>query len=386
MTILFSDIRDFTSLCEEMTPGETFRFINSFLAALEPAVEAHGGYVDKYIGDAVMALFPGSADDAVAAGVGMLEALETFNGSRGREGRPRIRIGVGLNTGLVMLGIVGGGARLEGTVVSDAVNLASRLEGLTRTYGVPLLAGEQALYALSDAVAHPARYLDRIRVKGKRQPQSVHELYGADPHALRRAKAQTAPQFEQAVAWYHLKEIARAEPLLEACLAAAPEDAPARLYLERCSAFRADGRHEGTGELDGALEWRGEFELGIGIVDSQHRELLRHMNALAGRLRAGDGGGATGLLDFLGQYAVEHFGTEERLMAEHGYPFGAGHVVEHRNFVAFYERLRGEILSGELEQLFLVFRAQVFLLDWFATHSTGTDRHLTRWLRARGVR
>ena len=114
MTILFSDICGFTALCESMRPEETFSFINSFLEAMEPVVTAHGGYVDKYIGDAIMALFPDRADDAADAGVAMLGALERFNASRGRDDRHAIRVGVGLNTGVVMLGIVGGPDRLEG--------------------------------------------------------------------------------------------------------------------------------------------------------------------------------------------------------------------------------------------------------------------------------
>ena len=386
MTILFSDICGFTALCESMRPEETFSFINSFLEAMEPVVTAHGGYVDKYIGDAIMALFPDRADDAADAGVAMLGALERFNASRGRDDRPAIRVGVGLNTGVVMLGIVGGPDRLEGTVVSDAVNLASRVEGLTRKYGAPLLCGERTIYSLSEAGRHPARYLDRIRVKGKRQPQSVYELYGADAAATLAAKSETLPLFEQAVAWYHLRRIDRAEPLFRSCLERAPEDAPARFYLERCRAFREEGRFEGTGELQDALEWRPEFELGVEEIDAQHRGLVREMNALTGMLRGERGGSFGDVLDFLASYAVEHFGTEERLMEEHGYPLAGPHEVEHGNFVAAYGRLKEEILSGAHEPGFLLFRAQVFLLDWFVTHSTGTDRHLVRFLRERGVR
>ena len=385
MTILFSDICSFTTLCESMRPAETFGFINSFLEVMEPVVTAHGGFVDKYIGDAVMALFPERADDAADAGVAMLGALERFNESRGREGRPRIGVGVGLNTGVVMLGVVGGPGRLEGTVVSDAVNLASRVEGLTRKYGAPLLAGERTVYALAEADRHPARYLDRIRVKGKSQPQSVYELLGADSPAATAAKRASLADFEQAVAWYHLRRIDRAEPLFRVCLEREPGDAPARFYLERCRAFREEGRHEGTGELDEALEWRPEFDLGVAVVDEQHRGLVREMNVLTGILR-GERGGSTGdVLDFLAGYAVDHFGTEERLMEAHDYPLAASHRVEHGNFVAAYGRLREEILSGAHEPGFLLFRAQVFLLDWFVTHSTGTDRHLARFLRARGV-
>jgi hemerythrin len=381
LTILFCDIRGFTSLCETMSPRETFRFLNSFLGAMVPVVARHRGFVDKYIGDAVMALFPGGADDAVPAGVDMLRALDGFNASRGRPGRPRIRMGVGLNHGMVTLGTVGGTGRIEGTVVSDAVNLASCLEGLTKQYGAPLLVSEGVLYALDRAASRTVRFLDRIRVKGKRQPQSVYEIFDADPAPLREAKIRCAPLFEEAVASYHLREVALAEPLFRRCLEEAPEDAPARFYLERCLAFRETGRHDGTGELEGTLAWRDEFTLGAGEIDRQHRALVDAMNRVVPLLHAGDASALEQLLAFLEGYARDHFGTEEGLMSRSGYPFTAEHVREHQNFAGFLRRLAGDVAAGR-PRLHLVFQTQVFLLDWFANHSTGTDRHLVRWLRA----
>ena len=152
MTILFSDIRDFTSLSESMTPRENFRFINSYLKEMEPALFQSHGFIDKYIGDAIMAIFPTSADDALRAALAMLKRLRGFNATRRRSGAPAIRIGIGLNTGLAMAGAVGGLHRMETTVISDAVNLASRIESLTKTYGVPLLISEHVLY--TSRVAH----------------------------------------------------------------------------------------------------------------------------------------------------------------------------------------------------------------------------------------
>ena len=175
-----------------------------------------------------------------------------------------------------------------------------------------------------------------------------------------------------------------AEPLLRRCLEAAPEDAAAALYLRRCGEYLATGRHEGTGELDGTLPWREEFALGHAEVDRQHRALVDAMNRLTPLLHAGDASGVEETLGFLDAYVRDHFGTEEALMGRHGYPFAAEHVREHENFVAFMRRLAGEIAAGR-PRLHLVFRIQVFLLDWFANHSTGTDRHLARWLAAQGA-
>jgi hemerythrin len=151
MTILFSDIRGFASMSERMSPQQCFDFINAYLSFMEPVVLAHGGFIDKYIGDSVMALFPARGDDALRAALGMLAELDQFNAQRAilmtelpadhpeRRAASEVKIGIGLNSGLLMLGVIGGTNRMEVTVISDAVNLASRVETLTKTYQTPIL-------------------------------------------------------------------------------------------------------------------------------------------------------------------------------------------------------------------------------------------------------
>ena len=134
MTVLFSDIRDFTLLSEKMTPEENFKFTNSYLSRMEPSIRAYHGFVDKFIGDAIMALFPTNAQDAVQAAVDMLQALFEYNQDRSKVHYDPIRVGIGINTGALMLGTVGGQSRMDGTVISDAVNLASRIESMTGVY------------------------------------------------------------------------------------------------------------------------------------------------------------------------------------------------------------------------------------------------------------
>ncbi|MEM7018537.1 MAG: adenylate/guanylate cyclase domain-containing protein, partial [Pseudomonadota bacterium] len=177
MTILFSDIRGFTSLSETMTPDENFRFINSYLSRMEPVIAGHSGFIDKYIGDAIMALFPTSADEAVRGSIDMLHSLSDYNEGRERAGYPLIKIGIGLNTGPLMLGTVGGKNRMDGTVISDAVNLASRVEGLTKTYGTALLITEWTYQRLYDVSQYQTRVIDRVRVKGKTEPVTVYEIF-----------------------------------------------------------------------------------------------------------------------------------------------------------------------------------------------------------------
>ena len=180
MSVLFSDIRNFTSMSEKMNPEHNFKFINSYLSRMEPIITQYQGFIDKYIGDAIMALFSGSADDAVKAGIAMLEQLKEYNHHRANTNYDPVSIGIGINTGLLMLGTVGGQNRMDGTVISDAVNLASRIEGLTKEYGVSLLISQQTFSQLEDANQYSLRLIDHVKVKGKSEGVSIFEIFDAD--------------------------------------------------------------------------------------------------------------------------------------------------------------------------------------------------------------
>jgi class 3 adenylate cyclase/HAMP domain-containing protein len=175
MSILFSDIRSFTTLSEGMTPDENFAFINAYLDRMGPVIRDHNGFIDKYIGDAIMALF-GNADDAVRAGLAMLGALDGFNDERSASGLEPIAFGVGINTGQLMLGTIGEKDRMDGTVISDAVNLAARVESLTKDYGTPLLISEFTLRELADPGAYDIRPVDVVVVKGKTRPVAIYAV------------------------------------------------------------------------------------------------------------------------------------------------------------------------------------------------------------------
>ncbi|MCU0517572.1 MAG: CHASE2 domain-containing protein [Oscillatoria sp. Prado101] len=237
MSILFSDIRDFTTISETMTPEENFKFINAYLSRMEPAISEHQGFIDKYIGDAIMALFGGGADHAVQAGIAMLHRLAEYNTTRGKPGRPIIQIGIGINTGSLMLGTVGGQSRMNGTVISDAVNLASRIEGLTKNYGVSLLISHNTFMALNNASDYEIRLIDTVKVKGKSEMVTVYEVFDADPPAVKEGKSATRTNFEQALLLYHIKAFSEAAQLFQHCLQINPDDLVAKIYLERCQGF-----------------------------------------------------------------------------------------------------------------------------------------------------
>lgn len=381
MTILFSDIRDFTRLSESMSPQQTFSFINSYLGEMEPVISAHGGIVDKYIGDAIMALFPTSADQGLLSAIAMLTQLDAYNKGRERANYPPVRIGIGLNTGIVMLGTIGGTQRMEGTVLSDAVNLASRLEETTKTYKTPLLISEHTLNALTHADHYCIRFLDRIRVKGKTQAQSVYEVFDNDLADTRTGKLASRQQFEEGVTYYHLKAIDRAISLFRACLNLAPDDKPAQIYLQRSLNFQQTGHHEGTGEVGGTLEWRDEFLVGFDEIDNQHHELLAHINQLALMVSREDSSGIEETMQFLADYVHFHFDCEEKIMRDVNYPLMNEHLREHEKLVEQFLRLKAEITSGAHDKLYLSFQIQLFLFDWFANHTTKTDRHLGKFIR-----
>ncbi len=233
MSILFSDIRSFTHLSEQMTPEDNFKFINAYLSRMEPAILENSGMIDKYIGDGIMALFGASADQAVRSGISMLQRLTEYNLTRHRPGRPPIKIGIGINTGDLMLGIVGGQNRMDTTVVSDAVNLASRLEKLTKTYRVPLLITENTFYRLEDPNAYAIRLIDQVAVSGKSKKVSLFEVFEADDCPIKQQKLATKTRFEEALTYYSLQDYKKAAQLLAECLVESPVDSVIQLYWQR---------------------------------------------------------------------------------------------------------------------------------------------------------
>jgi class 3 adenylate cyclase len=234
MTILFSDIRNFTTLSEKMTPDENFAFINSYLERMGPVIRDHNGFIDKYIGDAIMALFE-TADDAVRAGIAMVETLKQFNVARESSGLNPIDIGIGINSGSLMLGTIGEKHRMDGTVISDAVNLASRMEGLTKVYRTGLLISQYTYEHLADPKAYDIRPIDVVVVKGKSQPVVVFEVFDHDRPAARAVKRLTRDLLLSGVEALSRHNAASARGYFEQCVALAPDDPVAANLLKSCA-------------------------------------------------------------------------------------------------------------------------------------------------------
>jgi adenylate cyclase len=178
MTILFSDIRGYTSLSESQTPEETFKFLNEYIAYVGAAIDQEGGFIDKYIGDAVMALFDEvHTDGALRAAIGMQQALDRFNQKREQQGFKPVAIGVGLHRGEVVMGTVGFTSRIDSTVIGDAVNVSSRVEGLTKEYGCGILVTDAVVSSLADRSAFDLQLVaESVKVKGKEATVGIYRL------------------------------------------------------------------------------------------------------------------------------------------------------------------------------------------------------------------
>ena len=237
MSVLFADIRNFTTLSERMTPEDNFKFINAYLSRMEPAIVENNGFIDKYIGDGIMALFGGDmdADRAVRSGISMLQRLAEYNTTRQRPDRPPLKIGIGINTGSMMLGTVGGLNRIDSTVISDTVNLAARIEGLTKIYRTPLLISSNTFFNLEDVDRYYIRLIERVKVKGKLDKVSCFEVFDADPPDLRDCKQELKTKFEQGISLYHLGKMKEARQIFQACLDKIPNDPIVQIYMARCS-------------------------------------------------------------------------------------------------------------------------------------------------------
>lgn len=232
MTILFSDIRNFTTISEKLSPKENFDFLNEYLRTMGPVVREHNGFIDKYIGDAIMALFPVSPDDAIASSLSIINRLYDFNQYMKEKGMKPIGIGIGIHTGLLMLGILGESERMDGTVISDNVNLASRLEGLTKQYKTALIISETVLAGVKLADRYLFRYLGLVQVKGKNQPIGIYEVLDALSQNERELRTVSKKQFEDGIRFYQNQDFESAAKMFKHVLKNNRDDGAAELYLK----------------------------------------------------------------------------------------------------------------------------------------------------------
>ena len=241
MTVMFSDIRGFTELSESMTPKENFDFINHYLGYMEPVIRDNNGFIDKFIGDAIMALFHEKPDNALNAAIQMRETLRRFNEDRADQGKPTIDSGIGMHTGNLMLGVVGGEGRMDGTVISDAVNLASRLEGLTKIYHTSIIISEDTLIRLENPSNYNFRFLDIARVKGKKEAVYIFEVLDGEPEGIKQLKIETKALFGSGIDLYKNRKFEEALQVFTNVIRINEHDSGAAFYVNRCKTHLTKG-------------------------------------------------------------------------------------------------------------------------------------------------
>lgn len=237
MTILFVDIRAFTNLSEGMTPQENFKFINSYLSRITPIIRENNGFIDKYIGDAILALYPGSPEDALRSAIRMVDYLKEYNGYRRNSGYRPINIGIGIHTGNLIVGIIGDSGRMQGTVISDAVNLASRVQDVTKLYGANIIISQDTFVRLENPTDYSFRFLGKVKVKGKNQTVSLFEIFDGEEPELVALKNRTKKDFEEAILMFSQRKFSEASTAFRRIAIENPLDRAASLFLNRSEFF-----------------------------------------------------------------------------------------------------------------------------------------------------
>jgi adenylate cyclase len=242
-TVFFSDIVGFTSISEKLTPEQIVEIMNRYLGEMTGIIIHNGGLLEKYIGDAVMAVFGAPADlpdhprAACRAALESHRRLAELSDEFAGMGLPRLQCGVGINTGAMVVGNIGSATRGNYTVMGDAVNLASRIEGLTREFGCQTVIGPETRAGLDDSML--VRELDFIRVKGKQEPVRIFELIGEHDRGDPKTSL-LLDQFSSGLAAYRSGKWEEAQKRFGEILEKFPDDGPSRTYLERCAAYRAN--------------------------------------------------------------------------------------------------------------------------------------------------
>jgi adenylate cyclase len=242
LAILFSDIRGFTSLSEQMSPQELMNFLNSYFLRMNEPIHKNKGFIDKFIGDAVMALFDrptgtntDKAQDAIRAALDLRYAINLYNQHRANSGYPPINIGIGIHFGPVIIGTVGSDDRMDTTVIGDSVNIAFRLEALAPKYNTDIVISAQTLHQAKAEGLFEYRLLDWVRVKGRKTPIEVYEIIDHQESKIKRLKLANAKLIEQGLRYRKAQEWELAVTHFKQALEINPEDTLAVHHLEQCA-------------------------------------------------------------------------------------------------------------------------------------------------------
>jgi class 3 adenylate cyclase len=254
VTVLFTDIRDFTTLSENMTPEENFRFVSSFNARLGPIIRSHRGFINQYLGDSIMAIFPEEPEDALLAGIHMQQEVTRLNEERHQAGLPPIRAGIGMHTGPLIMGITGDEYRLDAATISDTVNTAARIESLSKHYHSDLLLSNDTLRLIPNADQYLIRNLGQVQLKGKLKLLSISECFDGRSAPEQDIKKQTLPVFREASQHFANGDFGKAIDLFGQVIEADKSDYAAILFLNHATQLLASGA---------SAQWSGVLEMHV---------------------------------------------------------------------------------------------------------------------------
>ena len=233
VTVVFADIREFTTISEGLSPRDNFLFVNGFNNRMGPIVRKNGGFIMQYLGDGFMALFPDGPQSALTAAVEMHKVLHEYNKERVLKKRLPVRIGVGMQDGSLIMGITGDSNRLDAAIISDTVNTAARIEGLSKHYGTSILLTKECKDKLTNAQAFNFRFLGPVQVKGKQKAIELYECINGDDESLFDHKLQTTKTFNDAMNYYFNMEFAMAAVAFQEIYKLNVMDKTSKLFLNK---------------------------------------------------------------------------------------------------------------------------------------------------------
>jgi adenylate cyclase len=244
VTVLFSDIRDYTSLSEQMSPEENFKFVCAFNERMGPAIRRHNGFINQYLGDAIMAIFPRNAEDALLAAIEMQKEVQDLNRIRAVNHQTPIQIGVGMHTGPLIMGITGDAHRMDATTISDTVNIASRLESLTKHYSVNIILSDSSLKQIGQKDGFHLRSLGLVQLKGKREAVEIHECFDSNTSPDKEKKLDTLAAFNQGVSFFLNKSFHEANLAFKKVVDTDPGDQTAKFFYRNTKKIIEEGVFE----------------------------------------------------------------------------------------------------------------------------------------------
>ncbi|MCL6265488.1 tetratricopeptide repeat protein [Flagellimonas myxillae] len=242
VTVLFSDIRDYTTLAESMTPTQNFKFVNAYVGRMGPIIKENKGFVNQYLGDGIMALFTDEPENALDAAIEMQRTLALYNKRRIEEkGYKPITVGMGLHSGPLVMGIIGDTKRNDPAVIADTVNSGARVEGVTKHYGANIIISESCLTSMKDSSGFNFRYLGKVKVKGKQKVMGIYECIDGDSVESISLKLKTKKDYDEGVKLFFDQQFEEAAKLFEKVLAQNPEDTVAVYFQNKANIYAISG-------------------------------------------------------------------------------------------------------------------------------------------------